>query len=470
MYTIIISFPSSFPNSLHRYRGVFTLVAIPVLLFLTISLLAPRQAPIDAEFSRSQPFSRTEYENGAADGSEPDRWAVVIDAGSTGSRVHIFKFIQRSDGNLDLQFDKFEQLNPGLSSFADDPSGAAKSLRPLVKLAMETVPEAEQSSTPIMVGATAGLRLLPDGKADIILEEVRHWLRKFPFKFQDDDVKILSGVNEGAFAWLTLNYLLGNLGKPHSETVAAIDLGGGSVQEAFAMSREEAKTAPTADYVTHLRGGGQEYSVYVYSYLGYGLMAGRAAVLQEDPNGPDDDSHPCIHRGHTGQYEYGGEKFTAVGHDDGANHDGCEETVITALKQGKKCGAPQQQCTFSGAWAGPRIPSVFYVSSYFWDRAADAGIVDDENAFQATVQPGFFERAAEDACPLHVEALGETFPRVQESHRPFFCLDLTYAFSLLTHGFKIPRNTEITLVKKVEYNGETVEAAWPLGAGINMLN
>ena len=36
--------------------------------------------------------------------------------------------------------------------------------------------------TSIMVGATAGLRLLPDGKADIILQEVRDWLRKRPFK------------------------------------------------------------------------------------------------------------------------------------------------------------------------------------------------------------------------------------------------------------------------------------------------
>lgn len=137
-----------------------------------------------------------------------------------------------------------------------------------------------------MVGATAGLRLLPDGKADIILQEVRDWLRKHPFKvgptgaegvsaspgragpcwaaatlsagphgsgtgflvlggllrtlrshagssgtahryaglcrpqFGDDDVKILSGVDEGAFAWLTLNYLLGRLGASEQDTGA----------------------------------------------------------------------------------------------------------------------------------------------------------------------------------------------------------------------------------------------------------
>ena len=40
--------------------------------------------------------------------------------------------------------------------------------------------------------------------------------------------------------------------------------GGGSVQEAFAMTPEEAKTAPDASYVTQLKGGGREYSVYVY--------------------------------------------------------------------------------------------------------------------------------------------------------------------------------------------------------------
>lgn len=40
--------------------------------------------------------------------------------------------------------------------------------------------------------------------------------------------------------------------------------GGGSVQEAFAMTAEEAKAAPDASYVTQLKGGGRSYSVYVY--------------------------------------------------------------------------------------------------------------------------------------------------------------------------------------------------------------
>lgn len=35
-------------------------------------------------------------------------------------------------------------------------------------------------------------------------------------------MKILSGVDEGAFAWLTLNYLLGKLGGSQADTGALV--------------------------------------------------------------------------------------------------------------------------------------------------------------------------------------------------------------------------------------------------------
>ena len=72
-----------------------------------------------------------------------------------------------------------------------------------------------------------------------------------------------AGSDEGAFAWLTLNYLLGKLGQPESDTVAAIDLGGGSVQQAFALTKEEAKAAPEG-FVQTLSGGPKTYDVYVH--------------------------------------------------------------------------------------------------------------------------------------------------------------------------------------------------------------
>lgn len=80
-------------------------------------------------------------------------------------------------------------------------------------------------------------------------------LRQLPAAF--------AGTMEGGYAWLTLNYLLGKLGKAESETIAAIDLGGGSVQQAFALAADEAKKAPDG-YVIELAGGPKTYSVYVH--------------------------------------------------------------------------------------------------------------------------------------------------------------------------------------------------------------
>lgn len=60
--------------------------------------------------------------------------------------------------------------------------------------------------------------------------------------------------------------------------------------------------------------------------------------------------------------------------------------------------------------------------------------------------------------------------QVKEKEAPFLCLDLAFQHTLLTKGFHIPETTPITLVKKVRYQGQEVEAAWPLGAAINLLS
>jgi hypothetical protein len=76
---------------------------------------------------------------------------IVLDAGSTGSRIHIYKFRQQGQ-DLGLISDGFHQLKPGLSSFRDDPVAAAKSLAPLMEEAMKEVPKEQQvGSVAVMV-------------------------------------------------------------------------------------------------------------------------------------------------------------------------------------------------------------------------------------------------------------------------------------------------------------------------------
>lgn len=47
--------------------------------------------------------------------------------------------------------------------------------------------------------------------ADDVLEEVTKIIRSFPFDFQG--ARIISGKEEGAYGWITINYLLGKFTK-----------------------------------------------------------------------------------------------------------------------------------------------------------------------------------------------------------------------------------------------------------------
>lgn len=67
----------------------------------------------------------------------------ALDLFCAGSRIHVFKFHTTKTG-LQLLSDTFEQLKPGLSSFADDPEKAVESLKPLIEIALKTVPKDSQ--------------------------------------------------------------------------------------------------------------------------------------------------------------------------------------------------------------------------------------------------------------------------------------------------------------------------------------
>nr|GMD63102.1 apyrase-like [Ipomoea batatas] len=135
---------------------------------------------------------------------ETGNYAVIFDAGSTGTRVHVFNFNE----NLDLLpiGDDIEfrlKTSPGLSSYADDPEAAAKSLEPLLLEAEGVVPTELQPDTPLELGATAGLRLLEGGAADRILQAVRDMLRnESSFKYKAEWVSILTGTQEGSYFWV----------------------------------------------------------------------------------------------------------------------------------------------------------------------------------------------------------------------------------------------------------------------------
>eukprot|EP00976_Prorocentrum_cordatum_P098964 1191626-Prorocentrum_minimum.AAC.7 len=446
-------------EKLHRYRGVILVGATPVLLILLVIAIMPRASPHDdlVHLGNVVPDA-----SATGDGLQ---YAVVIDAGSTGSRVHTYRFKPSAKGP-ELIDDDFHQLKPGLSSFADTPDKGAESLTPLLEAAVARVPASAQSVTTIEVRATAGLRLLPGDKAEDLLAAVRRFLAKYPFTFDDSSVSIMDGADEGAYQWVTINYLIGAMGGPPSQTVAAVDLGGGSVQLAYALPQNTAASAPRG-YVRALRGGGAHYHVYVHSHLGYGLMAGRAAILEAD-------GKACLPAGANGTYAYGGKKYAASAGEASSDLSGCETAVTAMMNEDKSCSeeTPKGECGFNGVWTGGGGDGkkAVYVSSYFFDRAEQSGILQNPDVDSEKVPPTSFAKAAGSACSAKsLSALASQFPKVGENDLPYFCMDLAYCNALLSKGFGLSAETDMTLVKRISYKGTAVEAAWPLGAAINSL-
>ena len=168
----------------------------------------------------------------------PVEYAILFDAGSSGTRMEITHFL--ASGPL-LQPSEVIQLDadphktkPGLDDLHDDPSQVEAYLMPLLDAAKETIPQDKQSSTPIFLLATAGMRLLPKDQSDALLNEVRKLFNnkaKCPFLFQDDnDARIIQGWVEGIYSWVTINFLEGVFGTDKT-TYGSLDLGGASHQK-----------------------------------------------------------------------------------------------------------------------------------------------------------------------------------------------------------------------------------------------
>lgn len=137
------------------------------------------------------------------------QYVAVIDAGSTGSRVSAYKFqTSRSDSRLKLDEEFGFAVNPGLSSY-DEPQKAAESIEKLLFEAKTFVPEKLWSSTPLVLKATAGLRMLTSDQAYNLLNAVRNVVSNSGFLVTGNAVEIMNGVDEGIFSLFTVNILSG---------------------------------------------------------------------------------------------------------------------------------------------------------------------------------------------------------------------------------------------------------------------
>ena len=361
--------------------------------------------------------------------------AVVIDAGSTGSRVLAFTFKKDFISNeLKLQDELWKQVKPGLSSFAQDPVKAGESIQELLNAAKERIPDRYWSQTPITLKATAGLRLLPKDQSEAIIAQVRTVLEKSGFKPDKNLIEIMNPMEEGLYAWFTVNYLLGSFA-PNKDiwtSAASLDLGGGSTQITFAP-----KTFPVAGIegrkhfihqVDILEG--QPLDVYSHSYLGLGLMAAREAIFKKSLKST------CITSSQALKFNFHGQEYV-VSKGDNAGLDACLSTVQAVIKDNDV----HQPVDISN-----RDIVAF---SYFYDLAVEAGLI---SGYQGQVLVQDYKNAASKAC--------------LSSEESYACLDLSFVYGLLSDGYGLPDSKLIKLYKKI--NGH--EASWALGVAYHNIH
>lgn len=328
------------------------------------------------------------------------RFGIVIDAGSSGSRLQIYSW---EDPNVvlsergDYVRDKLPKVEkgvqegddwimkaePGLSTFADNPEGVSEYLAPLLKHARSQIPPSFESETPIFLLATAGMRLLtPVQQARVLSAACKYLKSASSFRIDDESkdgpcgssVRIITGEEEGLYGWIAVNYLMdGFYGKDKKTTYGFLDMGGASTQIAFEPSDTlSGDKENLVDVRLRLLGGDEvNHSVFVTTWLGYGTNQARERYVAktvehfketsletlESPSIPDpclpkdlilSETLPQIDGSHSTHQLAGTGSFTQ-----------CLDRTASLLNKNAPCNTAP--CLFDGV----HVPAINFASSHF---------------------------------------------------------------------------------------------------------
>jgi Golgi nucleoside diphosphatase len=229
--------------------------------------------------------------------------ALMIDAGSQGTRIHLYEFERRilhTAEELTEALNGFKisipttntrwtnRLKPGLDEFALIPSDdllqseLIRYLGPLFDFAKTVLGEKEDDwkRYPIYLKATGGLRTLRTPDRIRLVGAVRELFQNKtfnPFNFDDPErARVISGEEEAMYGWAAVNFAKGKLvddteGKgevlnPH-RTWGMMEMGGASTQ----ISWFENEGDVMANLMKLQIGNGRHWNLYAHSFLYFGV-------------------------------------------------------------------------------------------------------------------------------------------------------------------------------------------------------
>lgn len=323
-----------------------------------------------------------------------NEYRLVIDAGSTGSRLKMFmwqgdKLVEISPSSED---DDLFHVNPGVSSYVDSPELAGVSVDSMLNASKKYIPRDSWASTKLWFMATAGVRFLPAADRDALMIEVERHLSqpgRMPYSFQH--VHIMSGVQEAVFGFLSINHWLDF---PEPE-VGILDLGGKSTQIAFKPAKGGVLNFDSSLYVH-----GKFTSIYATSYSRFGTETTLSRALDEvvraNPGHTKID-FPCFLTGTsvTAKISNGSEVYvTGTG-----DVESCSGLTASLLHTDYECSLPP--CSMMARYIATVEGIKFYALNAYFYTMLNLGLLDWGE--QKVLKPAEILNATKALCVMSKE-------------------------------------------------------------------
>ncbi|CAM2117938.1 unnamed protein product [Caretta caretta] len=414
-------------------------------------------------------------------------YGIVVDCGSSGSRVFVY-FWPPHNGNphdlLDVKQmrDRSSQpvvkkIKPGISVLATTPDQASHYMRPLLSFAAAHVPVTKHKETPLYILCTAGMRLLSERQQAAILEDlVRNVPLEFDFLFSESQAEVISGKQEGVYAWIGINFVLGEI---RSRGGGGCDDhcgpgGSGRVPETFSSpQQEEAAKSLLAEFnlgcdVQHTE---HVYRVYVSTFLGFGgnfarqryeeLMLNQTRAhnrLQGQQTGTSAETpflDPCLPVGLEDTVEEGGQTLHVRGRGD---WQACAQLLHPLL-----AGVNGSQASLTHTYQAP----IDFNNSEFYGFSEFFYCTEDVLRLGGRYHAPSFTRAAQDYCSLSWSVLTQRFqeglysPHADQHRVKYQCFKSAWMYQVLHEGFHFPLDYSSLHTAQLVYDREV---QWTLGA------
>ncbi|MDF1758614.1 MAG: hypothetical protein P1U74_10010 [Legionellaceae bacterium] len=340
---------------------------------------------------------------------------LIIDAGSSGSRAHLYAY-DKDENNTPINIDELyvNKATPGVSNVD------YRSIGLYLDNVMQKVPV---QNLEVYFFATAGMRLLPEEEQQSLYGNILQWFGEHP-EWSLMDARTITGSEEGVFGWLATNYSLDLLDKEGANLPGFIEIGGASTQIVFPITNFAGiKDEDIASINFH----GRRVSLFSHSFLGHGANE----ILKKFQ-----DKNACFATGYV------------------------LPSSLAAIGDGRLCGREIfESINQDNSISDTVIPATENNPSSAWYTVGAASTISQKTPLAFTdnfTAETLLERADATYCKQDWES--QKLNYVDDDYLNQNCLVSSLFYSLSVYGYGIPANQAISNLPAGK-NGD-----WTLGA------